>query len=187
MRNAKWVAAVAAALALGLLTLPRFLTGGSSAVAPGPDGMPAGESCKAEGPANLNLTLKDMNDADYKLSELKGKVVLVNFWASWCDPCRDEAPLVERTHKAMARRDGTVLGIDTRDASEDAAKFATEFGLTYPSLRDGSGDFSDEYSITGYPETFVLDRKGRIAAARRGPITQEWVDEHVMPLLDEQA
>jgi cytochrome c biogenesis protein CcmG/thiol:disulfide interchange protein DsbE len=122
-----------------------------------------------------------------RLADYRGKVVLVNFWASWCDPCRAEAPLVERTHRQMSRRGGTVLGIDTRDASEDAAEFADEFDLTYPSLRDGSGDFSDEYSITGYPETFVLDRKGKIAAARRGPITAEWVDEHVTPLLDEPA
>jgi cytochrome c biogenesis protein CcmG/thiol:disulfide interchange protein DsbE len=176
----RWIAIAVAALIVGLLAYGVAIQGPSSTIdqsladgkrVPAPDG--ALNRLNAPGTRRL---------ADYR-----GKVVLVNFWASWCDPCRDEAPLIERTHKTMAKHGGTVLGIDTRDASEDATRFATKYGLTYPSLRDGSGDFSDKFSITGYPETFVLDRKGRIAAARRGPITQSWVDEHVVPLLGERA
>jgi cytochrome c biogenesis protein CcmG, thiol:disulfide interchange protein DsbE len=176
----RWIAVSMAALLVGLLAYGVAGKGTNTTI-----DQALAEGKRIEAP-DAELT-KLGGAGSGRLADYRGKVVLVNFWASWCDPCRDEAPLVERTHKAMARREGMVLGIDTRDASEDAAKFAAEFGLTYPSLRDGSGDFSDEYSITGYPETFVLDRKGRIAAARRGPITQEWVDEHVMPLLDEQA
>jgi len=116
MKNARWVVAVAAALALGLLTLPRFLTGGSVAVSAGPDGMPSGESCKAEGPANLNLSLKDMNDAEYKLSALKGKVVLVNFWASWCAPCLAEIPEFIKVREEYHDRGFEILGISTDDS-----------------------------------------------------------------------
>ena len=176
----RWIAIGVAALLVGLLAYGVAAQGTSTTI-----DQALAEGKRVEAP---DADLAKLNESGTgRLADYAGKVVLVNFWAYWCDPCREEAPLVERTHKAMLKRDGTVLGIDTRDASEDAAKFADEFGLTYPSLRDGSGDFSDEYSITGYPETFVLDREGKIAAARRGPITQEWVDEHVTPLLDESA
>ena len=176
----RWIAIGVAALLVGLLAYGVASQGTSTTI-----DQALAEGKRVEAP---DASLAKLNEPGTgQLADYAGKVVLVNFWASWCDPCREEAPLVERTHKAMLKRDGMVLGIDTRDASEDAAKFADEFGLTYPSLRDGSGDFSDEYSITGYPETFVLDRKGKIAAARRGPITQEWVDEHVTPLLEEPA
>ena len=117
------------------------------------------------------------------IASYKGKVVLVNFWASWCPPCIDELPLLERTQKRIAGHGATILGVNTRDASEDALKFVRRFHLTFPSLRDGSGDYADKWGLTGYPESFILDRDGRVAAARRGPVDQEWLDEHLQPLL----
>jgi cytochrome c biogenesis protein CcmG, thiol:disulfide interchange protein DsbE len=113
----------------------------------------------------------------------RGRVVLVNFWASWCPPCLQELPLLERTQKRMRAAGGTVLGINTRDASEDALRFVRRFHLTFPSIRDGSGDFANRYGLTGYPESFLLDRDGRIAAANRGPVTRQWINTHVIPLL----
>ena len=68
-------------------------------------------------------------------------------------------------------------------ATEDALAFVRKYKLTFPSLRDGSGDFAEKWGLTGYPESFLLDKDGRVAAARRGPIDQAWVDEHVLPLL----
>jgi cytochrome c biogenesis protein CcmG, thiol:disulfide interchange protein DsbE len=176
----RWIAVSVAALIVGLLAYGVASQGTSTTI-----DQALADGKRVDAPDSTLNRLGESGTA--KLADYKGKVVLVNFWASWCDPCRAEAPLVERTHKAMSEHGGMVLGIDTRDASEDASRFIQKFGLTYPSLRDGSGDFSDAYGITGYPETFVLDRDGKIAAARRGPITQEWVDEHVTPLLDEPA
>jgi len=122
-----------------------------------------------------------------RLSDYKGKVVLVNFWASWCPPCTEELPLLEKTQQQMTKAGGTVVGINTRDATEDALGFVSKYGLTFPSLRDGAGDYAEEWGLTGYPESFLLDEDGRVAAARRGPIDRKWVEEHVTPLLAKRA
>jgi cytochrome c biogenesis protein CcmG, thiol:disulfide interchange protein DsbE len=121
------------------------------------------------------------------LEDYRGKVVLLNFWASWCDPCVEELPLLERTQKAISARGATVLGVNYKDVSEDALGFVKRFGLTYPSLRDRDGDYAERYSSRAFPETFVIDRRGRVADRRRGPVDQQWIDEHVLPLLDEEA
>ena len=121
------------------------------------------------------------------LADYKGQVVLLNFWASWCPPCVDELPLLERTQKALRKRNATVVGVNLRDVSTEALSFVDRFGLTYPSLRDPDADFARDYGATGYPETFVLDRRGRIAAKQRGPVTQQWLDATLPKLLAEPA
>jgi cytochrome c biogenesis protein CcmG, thiol:disulfide interchange protein DsbE len=121
------------------------------------------------------------------LDDYKGQVVVLNFWASWCEPCRAESPLLQRWHKRLEQRNATVLGVDVQDVSGDARDFAAEFGLTYPMLRDGPGDIRDEFGIRGLPETFVVDRRGRIAAVARGPVDERFMREQVAPLLRESA
>jgi cytochrome c biogenesis protein CcmG, thiol:disulfide interchange protein DsbE len=117
------------------------------------------------------------------LADYRGKVVLLNYWASWCDPCRSEAPLLQRWQERMQRRGGTVLGIDVLDVSSDARAFARQYGLTYPILRDGDGSSQSAFGILAYPESFVIGRNGRIAAARRGTVDDQFMREHVEPLL----
>jgi cytochrome c biogenesis protein CcmG, thiol:disulfide interchange protein DsbE len=119
------------------------------------------------------------------LSSYRGKVVVLNFWASWCDPCREEAPLLERWHRKLTRNDGTVVGIDVLDVTSDAERFIREYELTYPQLRDGDGSKLKRFGVLGYPETVVLDRDGRIAATARGPVTERFFEEKVAPLLEE--
>jgi cytochrome c biogenesis protein CcmG, thiol:disulfide interchange protein DsbE len=121
------------------------------------------------------------------LEDYRGKVVVLNFWASWCEPCRKESPLLERWHQRMEDRDGTVLGVDVQDVTDDARKFISEYGLTYPMLRDGEGITREIFAIVGFPETFVLDRRGRITAVRRGPVDERFMRERVLPLLRERA
>ena len=121
------------------------------------------------------------------LAQMRGKVVVLNFWASWCVPCRKESPLLERWHRRIARRDGTVLGVDVLDVSSDAVAFAREFRLTYPMLRDKGGDTLDDFGVIAYPETFVIDRGGRIAASRRGPVDESFLRRQVDPLLRERS
>ena len=121
------------------------------------------------------------------ISDYRGKVVVLNFWGSWCPPCVEELPALERYHKTIAARGGTVLGINMRETSDAALEYVRRFGLTYPNLRDRDGDYAERYDSRAFPETFVIDRKGLIARKRRGPVDEEWLRANVDPLLSEPA
>ncbi len=121
------------------------------------------------------------------LADYRGKVVVLNFWASWCGPCKEESPLLQRWHERLSKRGGLVLGVDVQDISDDARDFVDEFNLTYPMLRDGPGDLRDDFGIIGLPESFVIDRRGRIAAVVRGVVDDEFMRKQVAPLLRERA
>jgi cytochrome c biogenesis protein CcmG, thiol:disulfide interchange protein DsbE len=119
------------------------------------------------------------------LADYRGEVVVLNFWASWCEPCRAESPLLQRWHKRMAGRGGTVLGVDVLDVTGDAEDFIDEYGLTYPMLKDKAGDALESFGVVAYPETFVIDRDGRIRAVRRGPVDEAFMRTKVAPLLED--
>src|SRR5215218_10659794 len=114
------------------------------------------------------------------LGDYRGRVIVLNYWASWCDPCRAESPLLERWHRRIAKRGGTVLGVDVLDVSSDARRFVREYGLSYPMLRDREGASQREFGVVGYPESVVIDRMGRIAAVKRGPVDDAWL-RRVLP------
>ena len=117
------------------------------------------------------------------LADYRGQVVVLNFWASWCKPCKEESPLLESWHRRMRDRGGTVLGVDMLDVTGDAQEFIAEYGLTYPMLKDKDGDGLETFGVVQYPETFVIDRQGRIAAVRRGPVDEDFMRSSVEPLL----
>ena len=118
----------------------------------------------------------------------RGRWVLVNFWASWCEPCRDEAPALERFQQRHGGRDFTVLGINLDDGTDDARAFVEEFGLTYPQLRDGDGDERRKaYAMTGFPESFLVDPQGNLALIRRGPVDEAYLDRYVAPMIRDGA
>ncbi len=121
------------------------------------------------------------------LADYRGKVVVLNVWASWCDPCREEVPLLQRTHARIQARGGLVLGVDTQDVAEDALAFLRARKATFPSLRDRDRSYGHSLGVTGYPETFLIDRRGRIAALRRFAVTQQWLDQHLPRLLAERS
>jgi cytochrome c biogenesis protein CcmG/thiol:disulfide interchange protein DsbE len=117
------------------------------------------------------------------LKEYRGQWVLVNFWASWCIPCRDEAPALEQFQKEHAGKSFTVLGIDTQDLSDDGTKFARQFELSYPQLHDGNGDTGHEFGTTGVPENYLIKPNGKLAWGVAGPVDAKILEEHVTPLL----
>ena len=96
------------------------------------------------------------------LESLRGKPAVINFWASWCAPCKDEIPVLEETWREHRDAGLVVLGIDSQDFKGDARKFARETGISYPIVHDGPGNTMRAYDLTGLPETYFLDRNGRL-------------------------
>jgi cytochrome c biogenesis protein CcmG/thiol:disulfide interchange protein DsbE len=175
-----WPVTVAAAALVGLLAY--------GLVSKGTDTTLDAAMAKGQRPQAPVVALPVLgNDGDGSLAEYKGKVVVLNFWASWCEPCREEMPLLQKTHEAIEAKGGMVLGVDTQDASSKARKFLAEVKATFPSVRDKDRSYGSQFGVNGYPETFLIDRQGRIAALRRFPVTQEWLDQHLPKLLEEQA
>jgi cytochrome c biogenesis protein CcmG/thiol:disulfide interchange protein DsbE len=109
------------------------------------------------------------------LASFRGSVVVLNFWASWCEPCRIEAPRLERAQARLAPLHGIVLGVTYLDASPDSEAFVHRYRLTYPQLRDSDGGFSHSYGTNQLPETFVIDRSGHIVALSRGEIDERFL------------
>jgi cytochrome c biogenesis protein CcmG/thiol:disulfide interchange protein DsbE len=111
------------------------------------------------------------------LASLRGKVVVLNFWASWCEPCQVEAPLLEREQSRLQAHQATVLGVTYLDASPDSQGFVSRYHLSYPNLRDNNGAFAHAYGTDQLPESFILDRQGRIVAISRGEINQRFLKD----------
>jgi cytochrome c biogenesis protein CcmG, thiol:disulfide interchange protein DsbE len=99
---------------------------------------------------------------DFTLSEQRGKVVVINFWGSWCGPCREEAPMLQRTYEAYKDQGVIFVGMDVKDIEGDALEYIAEFGITYPNVIDLGGDMEDAYRTQGVPETFVVGKDGNI-------------------------
>jgi cytochrome c biogenesis protein CcmG, thiol:disulfide interchange protein DsbE len=176
-----WPVTIAAALLVGLLAYGLTTTGTDTTL---DAAMASGE--RVAPPTERRLPLLG-GAGSRSLADYRGKVVLVNVWASWCEPCRDELPLIEKAHKMLSARGGTVLGINVKENSGAALDAVDEFGLSFPNLRDRDGDYVREWGQTGYPESYVIDRRGKVAAVRRLPVTQKWLDQTLPPLLGEPA
>ncbi|HEU4703293.1 MAG TPA: TlpA disulfide reductase family protein [Conexibacter sp.] len=121
-----------------------------------------------------------------RLADYRGRWVVVNFFASWCGPCADEAPLLNRLQRRLAGR-GTLVGVAWNDLTDDARGFVREHGVRYPVVRDVDRSFGDAYDVKGVPETFVIDPRGRIVVLSRSQLTPEWIARAVDPLIASKA
>jgi cytochrome c biogenesis protein CcmG/thiol:disulfide interchange protein DsbE len=113
------------------------------------------------------------------IASFNGRVVVLNFWASWCPPCQQEAPRMERLEQRLSSHGGTVLGITYKDASPDSLSFVKRYHLTYPNLRDPTGEFAHSYGTDALPESFVIDRYGHVVAIKRGEAGEAFLNRAV--------
>ncbi len=162
LRLAGQVAAVA--IVAGLLGLLAWkLTQDESAVTSQLD--------KGGSPTAPAFTLERLDGkGDLGLESLRGKAVVLNFWASWCGPCKDETPLLQQGWKRWQGKDVVFVGVDVKDFRGDAKDFMARYGVTYPNVYDGKGSTVGRYGVTGFPETYFVDAAGNVRYRIAGPV-----------------
>jgi len=134
------------------------------------------------------FTLTTFDGSPLSLESLRGKVVMLNFWASWCRPaCYEEAPTLERTWREYKDKGVVVVGVDIQDREETAKQFLAEFGHSFPNGPDPAGRVAIDYGVYGVPETFFIDRKGRVRFKQVGALTDEIARQHLDTLLKEPS
>ncbi len=117
-----------------------------------------------------DLTMTDFSGRTYRLGDLRGKVVLINFWASWCNTCKDEAVMLEQAWEQYKDRGDVVfLGLDYVDTDPDALAYIKKYGITYPNGPDKATRWAQTFHLRGVPETYIVDRNGRLAYKKIGP------------------
>lgn len=136
------------------------------------------------GPAP-DFELTTFDGGTVRLSDLRDQVVVINFWASWCLPCREEAPVLEATWRAYRDRGVVFIGVDYVDTEREALAYIQEFDLTYPNGPDLGTRIAQAYRIQGVPETFFVDRQGFLRGVHIGPITEEQLVARIEALLAE--
>ena len=171
LRLAAQAAAVAVVAALLGLLVWKVVKSQESDV---PSAIRAGKSVRAP-----SFTLPRLDrPGELSLASLLGKkAVVLNFWASYCAPCREETPLLERTWRKYRSRGVVFIGIDTRDFEGDARAFLRRYDVTYPIVRDGAGKLWAPYGVRGLPETFFVGRSGKLVGLIAGGIGDDEVDE----------
>ena len=117
-----------------------------------------------------------------ELADLRGKVVVLNFWATWCPPCVEESPSLNRLQSAIASHGGTVLGISVDEDANAYTRFLQDHQINYPTYRDPAKQIALNYGTSMYPETYIIDRNGRIARKIIGP--QDWDSPEMTAYLD---
>lgn len=110
---------------------------------------------------------------ELSLESLRGQAVVLNFWASWCGPCKDETPLLQRGWQRWKGKDVVFVGVDVKDFRADARSFLRRFGVTYPNVYDGKGSLVGRYGVTGFPETYFIDSRGKVRYRIAGPIADQ--------------
>lgn len=195
MRGARVWAAAALAAAV-LLTLPGCSSGGDTIAAQARagdgKGYVAGDGtvetiAPARRTTSIRLTGRTLEGAAFDSAALRGKVVVVNTWGSWCGPCNDEAPVLQRTWTALRGRDVQLIGVDVREGPQAGATFQRRYAITYPSLRwdGGAALLQLQGKAPATPTTLVLDQQGRLAGRISGPVRGSTLQAMVEDVLAE--
>jgi cytochrome c biogenesis protein CcmG/thiol:disulfide interchange protein DsbE len=182
LENRRWTTLVIVVLLLG--TVWTFLGRVPQAATTGGELPPS----PREGFSAPDFTLDLLTDGQITLSDLRGQVVMVNLWASWCLPCREEMPTIEKVFQEYKPQGLEVLAVNTtyQDREAEVASFVTQFGLTFPILLDKTGAVSNRYALRGLPSTYFVDRKGIIrSVVVGGPMSEALIRSKIQDLLEE--
>jgi cytochrome c biogenesis protein CcmG/thiol:disulfide interchange protein DsbE len=155
----------------------------SSAAVAVPDGAPACSSAK--GVANFDFTLKDTNGKKVRLSDYKGKVILLNFWATWCGPCKLEIPAFVEAYRQYRDRGFVILGVLSEDdpSADDLRTFMATFRMNYPVFKENV-ELGDVFGpLWALPTSFVIDRHGSICVSHTGAVSKEMLEREIKGLL----
>ncbi len=129
-----------------------------------------------------HFTLKDLNGKEVKLEDHRGKIVFINFWATWCPPCRDEMPSMEKLYTEFKERDFTMLAVDLQESAKEVRAFKERFKLNFPILLDSDGRVGSEYGVISIPTTYLIDREGYVIGGALGP--RDWASKEAFELFD---
>jgi len=163
-----------AVLAVALIALLVYGVVGKKADHSLDQAVSAGKKPAAPG---LDVSLPNLDGAgSMRLADLRGKVVVLNFWASWCEPCKAEAPVLERVQKRLEKAGGTVLGVTYKDAPGASKAFVRDEKVTWPNVRDDRLKLAPKFGTSQLPETFIIDADGNVVALSRGQIDQQFMD-----------
>jgi len=176
----RWALAAVSALALAFLTLNDSDLWDFSAHAAG------GAACPANAkPANLNFTLKDMNGKDVSLSSFKGRVILLDFWATWCEPCKMEIPWFAEFQTKYGAKGFQAIGVSVDDTAEKLKPYVAKYKINYPVLQGlNHDDIQNAYGpLWGIPVTVVISRDGKICARHAGLSSKQKFEKEIQALL----
>jgi cytochrome c biogenesis protein CcmG/thiol:disulfide interchange protein DsbE len=189
-KRRRWLLAAALALPLGFAAIPfgaHLFERAASADAPAlPPGAAPSFCDGKKKPANLGFTVKDMNGGNVRMSDYKGQVILLNFWATWCGPCKHEIPAFVELYNAYKDKGFVVLGLSTDDKPEQLKKFAQQMNMTYPVLvgSDRSDIIDEAYGpMWGIPVSFLIMKDGTICHKFMGLVTKEQLERELKALL----
>ncbi len=123
-------------------------------------------------------------DREISLASFQGKAVVLNFWASWCEPCKRETPMLQRAYERHRDEGLVVLGVNAQDFRTDARRFAERYGVTYPLVHDGPGESLRDFGLAGFPETWWIDRSGRLVAYVQGEFSEAELERNIERALE---
>jgi peroxiredoxin len=187
--NTRWLVAAAAAVGVTVVAMMGAMGPSKKVVVDDPTAQAANgrgtPACKADTAANLDFTLKDMNGASVKLADFKGKVILVNFWATWCPPCKAEIPGFIELYDQYKDQGLVILGVSGDDDPETLKAFASEWKINYPMIvgRDEQALLDSYGPIYGYPISVLVGRDGAVCGRHVGPATKEEFEREIKALL----